>query len=501
MKRSTLNISILMLLSLLATDLPAQHFVREQMLSRENMVRDIDAAMELLEKHHPFLYKYVDEEVFKRELDSVVRHLPARMATSEFYRLMGRTLYGLRHGHILLYPGDPDDGSIRRNILMQFGYEVFGDSIYIVRNSDGICDIPPGTRFDELNGADVPSLLRKYSDVLPVEGHGGKLRYSMYSALFPILMMYETGVSDTTVLKLSYLDSAFVCSVPTVHQQAGGGVLDLLQEIRDLSFSEIKRDSSGISSPFGRLRFPEGSHDIAVLTVNSFMYPAGDFYRLSFRLLDSLKTEHLIIDLRDNMGGLLLHATELFSYLSDSSFRFIERPIVNSRFRIFYPPGIPFSQHVLTTVLFPVAFYVYSPIQRLSEGGFSHNAMETRERLTSPYRFRGSVSLLVNSGTYSAASLLAANLKYAGNRLVVGEETGGATEGTVAMRLSTHVLPASRFRLRFGLGFIQPFYRGGEPGYGVMPDVLVAPSLNDRIRGEDPQMQTLLNLLRRSREE
>jgi C-terminal processing protease CtpA/Prc len=278
-------------------------------------------------------------------------------------------------------------------------------------------------------------------------------------------------------------------------------VLDLFQEFRDLSHSGIVRDSSGISSPFARLRFPDGHHNIAVLTVNSFMYPAGDFYSVSFRLLDSLKTQHLIIDLRDNMGGLLLHATELFSYLNDSSFRFIDRPIVNSRFRIFYPPGTPFSQHVLTTVLFPVAFYVYSPIKRLSEGGFSHNAMEARVRWTSPYRFRGSISLLVNSGTYSAASLLAANLKYAGNKLVVGEETGGATEGTVAMRLSTHVLPASRFRLRFGLGYIQPFYGGGEPGYGVMPDVLVTPSLDDRIRGEDPQLQTLLDLLQRNREE
>jgi hypothetical protein len=193
----------------LAPGVSAQYFTPARTLLRKDMVRDINAAIELLEKHHPFLYKYVDEGVFKRELDSVVRHLPARMTNAEFYRLMGSTLYGLRHGHILLYPGDPDDGLIRRNILMQFSYEVFGDSLYIVHNSEGICDIPPGTRVDELNGADVPSLLRKYTDVLPVEGHGGKLRNSMYSALFPMLMMYETGVSDTMVLKLSYLDSVF----------------------------------------------------------------------------------------------------------------------------------------------------------------------------------------------------------------------------------------------------------------------------------------------------
>ncbi len=486
---------VLPLLVLLAADVAAQRFVEERVLTRREMIRDIDVALKQLERHHPMMYLYVDEEVFRAEVDSIKAHLPEKMVTSDFYLVLTRMIYSLRHGHIMIFPYDPDEGSLQRNVLSAFGYQVFNDSLYIVRNAHELCDIPPGTRVDELNGADVVALLRKYEDAVPSEGYSGMLRYRLISHLFPVFGMYETGVSDTVELKLSFRDSTFVCRLPIIRKHSQADLSDLILEYTGVVSPEIRRDSTGISVPGARLKFPDGQHDIAVLKVHSFMVPTIGFYREAFRMLDSLNTQHLILDLRDNLGGAALLASELYSYLSDSTFRFIERPIVNSWFRLFYPPNHTLARHVLTTVLLPFVVSVYTPIQRLEGGGFSHNAMEARRRAMSPNRFRGSVSLLVNSGTYSAAAVIAANLKHAGNVLVVGEETGGASEGTVAMRMSTKRLPASGFWLRYGLGFIQPYYQGGKPGHGVIPDLIVQPTLNDYIEEHDPQLHTLMELL------
>jgi len=481
-------------LLVLSVDLSAQHFVTERLLSRERMIRDIDLAINSLEKHHPRLYLYMDRDDFHRQVDSVKRSLPNRLSTSEFYLVLSETVYLLRHGHMLLYPGDPDDGTLNRNPLMQFRFQLIDDTLYITANPKGISDIPVGTRIDGVNGADVPSLIRKYMQAVPTEGHGDQFRETMLGYLFPFYAMYETSVGDTIVLQLNHLDSAFVTRIPT-YMDFRSIVSDFFQSYREMISPEIGRDERGITTSFATLRFPDGHHNIALMQVNSFVSSGGEFYRQSFRMLDSLNTSHLILDIRDNFGGFLLQASELFSYLTDSSFRFMDRPVVTSKFRIFFPPGQNLLQHLFSSLLIPVKLAAFSPIEPTEDGHYSHNAIEAREHGVSHYRFKGSISLLVNGGTYSAATLLAANLRHAGNILVVGEETGGASEGTVAMRLTTKRLPASRFRLRYGLGFIQPFYKGGDPGYGIVPDVLVKPSPEDYIKGNDPQLQAVLNLL------
>lgn len=479
---------------MLAMNLQAQHFVTDRVLSREKMIRDIDLTVRVLEKHHPALYIYLSRDDFHSQVDSIKRSLPRHMPSSDFYLLLSRTIYLLRHGHMLLYPGDPDDGTINRNPLMQFRYLIINDALYIVANQKSICDIPAGTRIDQINSVDVPSLVRKYIYSVPTEGHGEQFRAAMLGYLFPFYTMYETGVGDTIVLQLNYLDSVFVCRIPT-YKDFRSIVSEFSQSYKELISPNIQRDSLGITTSFATLRFPGGNHNIALMQVNSFINPGGKFYRESFMLLDSLNTRHLILDIRDNMGGFMLQASELFSYLTDSSFHFMDRPFVTSKFRIFYPPGQNIIQHLLSTLLIPVKLAAFSPIEPTEDGHYSHNAIEAKERQVSRYRFRGSVSLLVNGGTYSAATLLAANLKHAGNTLIVGEETGGASEGTAAMRLTTRRLPGSRFRLRHGLGFIQPYYKGGEPGYGIMPDVMIRPSLEDYIEGHDPQLQVILDLL------
>jgi hypothetical protein len=475
----------------------AQEFVSSRTLSRAEMTNDFRVAMRALEKHHPHLYKYVGRAWFQASTDTLLQGLPDRMGEEDFYLVLSRQLYKLRHGHMLLFPEDPDQEIYRCNILYKLNYEIYHGSLYIVSSESDELVVNAGTRLVAVNGMDVSTLLSRYSDAVPVEGYGETLRKRLMTKMFPLFLAFQIGAVDSLRLEMEYLDSGFVQMVRRCDPSASNSFISLLEVIREQTNPSYRRDSTGIFTPKAELRFPGNDYQIALLTVRSFMQTNRMFYSESFKMLDSLRTRHLVIDLRDNLGGLLSQAGDLYSYLTDTSFVFIERPITISRLGMFYPPGAHMIQKIFITLFLPVMMPVYAPIERAGDLGFSFNAPESRPRSAAPKRFQGSVSILVNGGTYSAASLLAANLKYHQGVLVVGEETGGATEGTVAMKLGVVKLPNSGFYLRYGVGYLQPSGKGGVEGRGVMPDIPVLPELHDRINGNDPQLQLLLDLLQR----
>lgn len=60
--------------------------------------------------------------------------------------------------------------------------------------------------------------------------------------------------------------------------------------------------------------------------------------------------------------------------------------------------------------------------------------------------FHGKVFVLINGGSFSASSIITAKLKNDKRATLVGEETGGANDGTVAGFYSYQKLPNSEIR-------------------------------------------------------
>jgi C-terminal processing protease CtpA/Prc len=100
---------------------------------------------------------------------------------------------------------------------------------------------------------------------------------------------------------------------------------------------------------------------------------------------------------------------------------------------------------------------------------------------------------LINGGSFSASCILSSNLKGSGRALFVGEETGGAFNGTVAGIMPVVTLPESKLNLRLGLALIQPHYKTEIVGRGIFPDVSIKPTLQDRINGNDPELNWVLD--------
>jgi C-terminal processing protease CtpA/Prc len=107
--------------------------------------------------------------------------------------------------------------------------------------------------------------------------------------------------------------------------------------------------------------------------------------------------------------------------------------------------------------------------------------------------FRGKIYVLVNGASFSASAILSAKLKYEKRAVIVGEETGGANDGTVSGVNNTVTLPNSKLILPIGLFLIRPNIEFENEGRGVIPDFPVDPDFGNLTSSEDKILKWVLD--------
>lgn len=76
--------------------------------------------------------------------------------------------------------------------------------------------------------------------------------------------------------------------------------------------------------------------------------------------------------------------------------------------------------------------------------------------------------------------------------MFVGEETGGAYNGTVAGTMPLLKLPNSKLLFRIGLQDIKPLNKTSEFGRGIFPDIPIIPSIYQIIENNDPELDWII---------
>jgi C-terminal processing protease CtpA/Prc len=107
--------------------------------------------------------------------------------------------------------------------------------------------------------------------------------------------------------------------------------------------------------------------------------------------------------------------------------------------------------------------------------------------------FKGKIYVLINGFSFSASSLLSANLKAINRATFIGEETGGGFNQCVAGILPEIQLKNTKLTLRFGLYKMIPNAKQEMYGRGVFPDVEILPSITDKINNVDKELEWILN--------
>jgi C-terminal processing protease CtpA/Prc len=224
-------------------------------------------------------------------------------------------------------------------------------------------------------------------------------------------------------------------------------------------------------------------------TSTAYMHLAGfsinglqKFMRRSFRQIEENKSQHLIIDVRDNGGGHLNNSIRLTRYLAKHPFKVADTIAAISR-------NFTYGKYIRQS------FWFWFPLNfnttKMEDGRYHYHRFETKKyQPITRHHFDGNIYLLQGPSTFSAASVFTASLKGQDNVQLVGEETGGGYYGNSAIHLLTVVLPNTKIQITLPL-FRVVLDKDRPMGRGVMPDILVPPNSFAIKQGVDLKMQVV----------
>jgi hypothetical protein len=490
-------------------------------ISVDALHSDIDYIYKKIKNHHPKLYTYISQSELDYKFDSLKKSIHEPMNSYDFNRQLSPVLSSIRQGHISSIPRTKKLNKKElkqlqakgKSPLGQFDTDVFNNNMYIVENNTSQNAIKIGTQIIAINDSNISESLALTKNLFSSDGFNQTFYPHKIDRVFLSDYSYKYGILDSVKYELKWQDSVF----QTVIYRGNKGVSKTTPTHKKLSKTQkdsLKKENLLKSingyDPLKKmnnrsLNFQDLDSSIAILSIKSF--DIGDFktfYNQTFKLLKEKNTTHLIIDLRNNGGGRLSEITNLYSYLTrDSTYYMIDKQIVSKKTSMLHFPYFGGENKLLKYLRAPLAPFYYSALfiktkkDSTDQYYFSTKYSKSFERNVDA--FDGKIFVLINGGSFSASSILSSNLKGTKRAYFVGEETGGTYNGTVAGIMPFFTLPHSKVKVRFGLQLIAPTQKTEELGRGIFPDYEIIPTLNDRINGLDPEMNWILETIKKEK--
>ncbi|GAB0156506.1 S41 family peptidase [Chryseobacterium sp. Alg-005] len=482
---------------------------RTALIPPEKLKEDVDYAYRKLQKMHPQLYWYISKEDLDHQFDSVKNTLNKPLTPLQFYFTLQPVIAGIREGHLSLrIPrkrfGKKDFKSFRnkKGLFSRFGYYVKDDHLYIVENNDSVEGIPPGTEILAINDVPVSEYLKKYKNLISSDGFNTTFQPYFLKDTFFNFYTAEKGLSDSVRIETLYNNVRKVYTLKRETKSKNDLENDKKQKKR--TPEKKVNDYIAFNNSYNRnFKFLDQDSSIAYIRVRSFSRSYSDqFYQDAFTRIKNAGTSYLILDIRNNYGGSLYEINNLYSYLAPEPFVLIKPSQVTSKMaplRTNYFRKSSVLQYAYKSLTYPTYVFTQTFSTYKKDGKVFYRMKENKSTKPDKNAFNGKVFVLVNGGSFSASSIISAKLKNDKRALIVGEETGGANDGTVAGFYSYQKLPNSKIDLPIGLLLVQPNINFTNTKRGVIPDITISESIQDVIDKKDPQMDWVVKEIEREK--
>lgn len=455
-------------------------------MSPEKLRQDILTLQNALQKAHPSLDLYIDPDSLELLFARAINSNNTSKNSIEFYQDIARLMAAIGCGHTSAFPSSG-------HYLQQIYFAKYGplnicyfDSVArVLHNFSGNNDISIGDHVLSINNVPVREVWDSINSMIPSDGYNENyiiwdleigFFYDWYNLCYGDFDDFEY------VLLKDNGDTLHV-TLPAV------GYFDIKENMDP--FAESLPEAPILDVDY------IDSINAAVLTIKSFDPDVMKRYRTKFipyldqvfRQMSLHGVENLIIDLRGNQGGSTSYMVELLSHFSPWTFN-------------------PYDTEYVTYNLKKgpkLAIWGRKAYKRFSKRG-EPVAGSNKKKIeyfsgtdfmpAIPY-FAGNLYILVNGGTYSAASDATCYLKFTDKATVIGTETSGTCGPITAGLFGSMTLPNSKIEVEIPL--IQ--YSKQIPadsviaGRGAMPNYPVNYTWNEFISGEDMELRKAIEVI------
>lgn len=508
---------------------------RAQPISVKKLQKDIDFVQKNLYARHPDYDYYTPKSVLDARFDSLRKAIDHPMTSNEFFVHISPVIASVRQGHMATLPAPRKVSRERKKYLktmgasplQQFDYQWEQEHLYVVKNKSEDSSIRKGWEVIAINGLGVRDIYTKYSRSFTSDGYNQTALPGFFARRVPTFYNEELGPLDSlsytfktksgdivvreirrtgkkTAVKPAAADSAKLVKSDPLKPDTTA----LAQKEKEKLKAQREKEEEHNKSLYGydksrkeyirSLKFYGKDSTLAYLKIGQF--GEGRFRKAYTKLFDSIykaKSEVLVLDLRDNPGGRAMEITELYKYFADSAFKLYAPSKVSSKSSLlnagFYN-RMPKAIWPFFSIYYPFyAVHRFVNTTRHADGSYYYAGMSGNKwKQPHEHAFKGKVYLLINGGSFSAACLMASRLSVLPNVTIVGEETGGDFNGTVAGIMPILHLPNSNIIWRIGLMHVRPLNRTDVKGRGIFPDQAFSQPVSDIIADKDQAMDWIL---------
>lgn len=436
-----------------------------QYISKSQAVPDIDYYNKALFEVHYNPYLYISEESYRKLTDSLKNSIGDSISVKSFTMVMSHLTSSIMDGHTMptivqqIFKSD-----FKKNIY--FPLELVADknyNVYLPAQSKQF-NIPTGASITSVNDLDIKSFYKKTSSMI-----GGLPSYQKEMAINLIgSFLYLSDVKPPFKVRYRYKGKENFITIQ-------GGIT--LKECLAKALPQINNQ---------RFKFEVKDNKIGYLVLNT-MEPDFKAYTAFFdSCFTALKTKNIntmVIDLRKNLGGNSQIADLLISYFnvkpySLSGGRFWR---VSQRYKDFLTGQGDSTQSYLKKENNTVLDY--------RKCG-PHDPMFVDNKLL----FTGKVYLITGPLTFSSANMLADGVKEYHMATVIGQPTGENTNDFGEGYLVE--LPSSKLKIQTTTTFDLGVDCDPNTSHAVIPDILIEPSMKDKIHNSDRVISYILQIVR-----
>jgi len=442
----------------------------------QELHEDFQLLKQALTEAHPGLYRYSSKMQMDSAFDAAGQKLTRPMTELDFYRIVNPVVARVKCGHTKLHRREQADNAYAffDRGLFPLGLYFKDEETYVVRSYSETDLLPQGSRLVAINGIPVLQVRDSLFNNIFADGYVESARYRELNDRFA--GYFATFFGPSTNFEVAYI-------APDSRQT-------VTKVLPAVTLEDINRWTPKMDAKENfQLSFP--APGIAVLRIAVFV-PADNgpdfeaFLKESFEAIEKNGVEHLIIDLRDNQGGIDAWGKKLLAYLTDEPFTYYDRLNVTT--------DQPFSfeeQALLPPNIGPLRSFIK---QEGSGYVFTFNEnLGIQQPVENPYLDK--VYVLQNGHSFSVTSEFAAIAKDRKRAVFIGEENGGAMEGNNSGAFAIVTLPHTGLTLAIPLvAYHTKLLHSWETGRGVMADYPVQPTIADVLQNRDTVMEAAMNL-------
>jgi hypothetical protein len=462
---------------------------------------DYTIFREILESNHPGMYWYTPKDSMDMYFQQGYAQLQDSMTEQEFRRVLAYVVSQINCGHTITRPSKAAVSYQNKHRITGFPFSIkFLDSLAVVSDNLQRRDslITRGAVIHAINGLPIElirdSLSRYLSNDGYNTGHGlqllnGRSTFTTYYQLvFGLDSLIEVELTDT-LNRLQRVQRRVIYPTPAVTKKKSAAAAP----VKDTS----TRRKPAVTPPARPTSFSkkglmiDTTESIGYMVLNTFSNGSGiaPFIRKSFKTIDRLGLEHVIIDIRFNGGGNVSNSNLLLKYLKDEPFRLADSLYTP---RKTYKHGRYIQGSMWQWPLMSVITH-RDAAGRRHFGYYERHYFKPKKR----HHYPGNVYLITGYNSFSASSIVAHQLKDHPRVTSVGEPTGGAHYGNNAWLTPTATLPQTHLRFtlpRFRLVMDRNIPKNGQ---GVPVDITAIPTRRSIMLNRDVKMEAVGTVIRK----